>query len=908
MSPRQTIAHYRITAKIGEGGMGAVYRATDTKLNRDVAIKVLPDSFAADPDRLARFQREAQVLASLNHPNIAAIYGVEERALILELVDGPTLAERIARNPIPLEEALPIARQIAEGMEYAHERNVVHRDLKPANIKVAPEGRVKVLDFGLAKAMAAETAPGDPESSPTLTLRSTQMGLILGTAAYMSPEQAKGKTVDKRADIWAFGVVLAEMLTGRQLYGGETVSETLAAVLLKEPPLDGLPGDTPPGLRRLLQRCLAKDVQQRLRDIGEARIAIDECLANPAAEETEVKTAPSDKRPGVWIGVAVALAVALAVWAPWRSERPASGIVRLTMDLAPAAMLGPMNYNRPLFTSLAISPDGNTVVFSGLASKDATQTQLYKRALDQNGATPMPGTANAYQPFFSPDGQWVGFFAGIPGPGGATSMLKKVPIGGGPPVTICDVPGAGKGVGASWASTDQIVFASSGLMQVPAAGGAPREFPKADPDHAGHYSTPSFLPDGKTLLYTKRKSFDWSEAQIVALRVDTGEEHVLVKGGADARYVPTGHLVYMQSGVLMTVPFDAQKVQLAGQPVALIDGVMQSANMASGVFESGMGQFAVSASGNLVFASGGIAAPSITTIVRKDRRGVETELGTPKGRYFFPHLSPDGQRIAIAKQGDTSRVSDIWVIDSNTGNPTRLTQGSNDSNDFPIWSADGKRILYWSPRLTQVLSIAADGSGKPEIVMTGSKGFVAPVSATQSLVVYMELGNGKFEIWTRPLSGQGEPQRYVESKFNTFNAELSPDGHWMTYVMNDSEDEVWVQAFPAGERHRISTGTGPAWARSGRELFFLSSSGAGRYALMAVDFTPGTVFKIGVPHKLFEANFLATMPQRSYDVMPDGQHFIMTRREEFPDQSVGKLNVVLNWAEELKKRAPRSGR
>src|SRR6516225_4327842 len=331
MSPGQVIAHYRILSKLGEGGMGEVWRATDTKLHRDVAIKILPEALAQDADRMARFQREAQVLASLNHPGIAAIYGVEDRALVMELVEGPTLAERIAQGPIPPEEALPIARQIAEALEYAHERNIVHRDLKPANIKVTPEGRVKLLDFGLAKAMAAETAAGDPASSPTLTMRSTQLGVLLGTAAYMSPEQAKGKTVDKRADIWAFGVVLIEMLTGRRLYGGETVSDTLAAVLLKEPPLDGLPGDTPPGIRRLLRRCLEKDPQQRLRDIGEARITIDECLANPGAEVMEVKTAPSDKKTGVWIGAAGAIALAALALVHFREDPAELLVLRLTL-------------------------------------------------------------------------------------------------------------------------------------------------------------------------------------------------------------------------------------------------------------------------------------------------------------------------------------------------------------------------------------------------------------------------------------------------------------------------------------------------------------------------------------------------------------------------------------------------
>ena len=894
LSAGTKLGPHEILAPIGAGGMGEVYRARDTKLKRDVAIKVLPEAFAQDPDRMVRFQREAELLGSLNHPNIAHIYGIEERALVMELVEGES-----PKGPMPFAEAWKIALQIAEALSYAHEKGVVHRDLKPANIKVTPDGTVKLLDFGLAKAFSgtADSMTMDPTNSPTRTLGTTVAGVILGTAAYMSPEQARGKNVDRRADIWAFGVVLYELLTGKQLFQGEDLTDTLASVVKVQPDLSAAPEQA----RRVLQACLEKDPKKRLRDIGDVQYLI-------GSAATAVEPRPKQAVTG-WIPAGVlAIASAAGLWAPWRSERPAAGVARLTMDLAPAAMLGPMNYNRPLFTSLAISPDGNTVVFSGLASKGATQTQLYKRTLDQNAATPIAGTADAYEPFFSPDGQWVGFFAGTPRPTGfATSILKKVPIGGGLPVTICDVSGRAP-LGAAWPSTDQIVFAFRTVMQVPAAGGTPRELLKEDPDHPGTYSTPAFLPDGKTLLYTNRRSFDWSEAQIVALRVDTGEQHVLLKGGADARYVPTGHLVYMQSGVLMAVPFDAQKVQLAGQPVALIDGVMQSANMANAVFESGMGQFAISASGNLVFAAGGLAASWNTTIIRTDRKGMETELGAPKGRYHYPHLSPDGQRIAIEKQEDSSRVSDIWVIDSNTGNATRLTsQGSNDSNDFPIWSADGKRILYLLPRLRQVLSIAADGSGKPETVMTG-KGLVAPVSATQSRLVYMETRDGKFEIWTRPLSGQGVPQRYVESKYNMWNAELSPDGHWMTYVMNDSGDEVWVQAFPAGERHRISTGTGPAWARSGRELFFLSSLGAGRYALMAVDFTPGTVFRTGVPHKLFEANFMPTTPGRSYDVAPDGKHFIITRPDELPDASVSKLNVVLNWAEELKKRAPRSGR
>src|SRR5215468_4949980 len=490
MSPQQTIAHYRITAKLGEGGMGEVWRATDTKLNRDVAIKILPEAFAQDSDRMARFQHEASVLASLNHPGIAAIYGVEDRALVMELVEGPTLAERIAQGPIPPEEALPIARQIAEALEYAHERNIVHRDLKPANIKVTPEGRVKVLDFGLAKAMAPETAPGDPASSPTLTMRSTQMGVLLGTAAYMSPEQAKGKSVDKRADIWAFGVVLIEMLTGRRLYGGETLSDTLAAVLMKEPALDGLPGDTPADIRRLLRRCLAKDAQQRLRDIGDARIVIDECLANPRAEEAEVKTAASDKKPGVWIGAAIALAIGLAAVASvhFRENPVELSVLRFTLGPPDGAAFG---HTFGLVSAYAVSPDGRRVAF--VAHSAGGKDQLWVRSLSTFAAQPLLGTEDASYPFWSPDSRFIGF--------GADGKLKRIDVSGGPAVTLVAAPTFR---GGTW-NGDVILFAGQDgpLQRVSSAGGASRPATQLDGSKKEiNHRFPWFLPDGRHFLYS----------------------------------------------------------------------------------------------------------------------------------------------------------------------------------------------------------------------------------------------------------------------------------------------------------------------------------------------------------------------------------------------------------------------
>jgi Protein kinase domain/WD40-like Beta Propeller Repeat len=588
MTPRQTIAHYRITAKLGEGGMGEVWRATDTKLGREVAIKILPEALARDPARMARFEREAKVLASLNHPHIAQIYGVEDRALIMELAEGTS-----PKGPMPFEEAWKIARQIAEALQYAHEKGIIHRDLKPANVKVTPDGQVKLLDFGLAKALSdgSDAGASDPENSPTITVAATTVGTVLGTAGYMAPEQAKGKRVDKRCDIWAWGVLLWELLTGERLFGGQTTADTLAQVLTKEPDLKLVPLQ----VRRLLGRCLEKDPKGRLRDIGDAADLVENrspAVAAPKAVLARIV-------PWLVAGLAIALAV-IAFWVQWRGGRSTPGdVVRFTMETAPAEMLGPEEYCcRPTFTSLALSPDGRTVVFSGVSgSASVPQLQLYKRTMDQSDAVPLVGTAGAEQPFFSPDGQWLGFWVG--------GRLKKVPVAGGPAVAICDLPKAqfGGPRGASWSLNGTIVYAvragtGSDLMEVPASGGTPKVILRSGSDNL--YWTPEFLPDAETLLLTQLTG-DWESAQIVARRLDTGEQHVLVKGGASARYLPTGHLVYLQRGVLMAVPFDARRLQLTGPPVAMLEGVMQSINMPNVGVETGMGQFALSASPGTLF-------------------------------------------------------------------------------------------------------------------------------------------------------------------------------------------------------------------------------------------------------------------------------------------------------------------
>ena len=730
--------------------------------------------------------------------------------------------------------------------------------------------------------------------------------MILGTAAYMSPEQARGKIVDKRADIWAFGVVLYEMVTGKSLFKGEDISDTLAAVLKHEPDLTA----APPELRKLLQSCLKKDPNKRLRDIGDWRSLLDAGRANVGLANVgqAILSPPAGLRAWLWPSVAAVLALALAALAfiEWRrAQQPDRGpAAHLTMELAPTEGLTPDFFGRPSRTAIAFAPDGNTVVVSALnpGASVAPDTQfpagklfkLYRRALDQTESVAIPGTEGALSPFFSADGQWVGFWA--------DRKLKKVSLSGGPAFTICDAPGVPWG--ASWSSRDTIVYAFGSLMRVSSEGGTPQVFMGRDPTKEP-YSTPEFLPDGKTLLYTVRTSANWADSQIVA-RLETGEQRVLIQGGADARYVPTGHLLYTQNAVVLAAPFDAHRVQVAGPPVAMLDGVMQAVNEPGSLYETGIGQFAVSASGNLIYASGGIYPPRIARFLRVDRGGKEAEVNAPKGVYVGLRISPDGRKLAVRKTSETSHLGDIWVLDLSTGNGTRLT--SQGQNAWPLWSPDGKRLLFdGGSGGTEILSIAADGSGAAETLLTG-KGSMTPASwSADEKLAYIE-DRGKPQILTRPMSGDAAPKPFSDPKFSSRDAQFSPDGRWMVYVSDETgRNEVWVRAFPGpGEKYPISAGGGvnPVWARNQRELFYLSPTDSGKFAMVMVDITPGAEFKHGQPRQLFAGDYAPTNPMRSYDITPDGQHFIMLRREPMPDQRVTKLTVVLNWFDELRRRAP----
>ncbi len=884
---------YEILSLLGVGGMGEVYRATDTKLKRQVAIKVLPAALTADHDRLARFQREAEVLASLNHPNIAAIHGLEEsdglKALVMELVEGPTLADRIAQGAIPLDEALPIARQIAEALEAAHEQGIIHRDLKPANIKVRPDGTVKVLDFGLAKAMDPSGASSEHAmNSPTISVHATQAGMILGTAAYMSPEQARGKAADKRADIWSFGIVLFEMLTGRRAFDGDDVSITLASVLKSDPDWTALPATTPVSLRRLLSRCLKKDPKERLQAIGDARIEIDDLLSGRAEPTTAVATilpaVSMWRRTLPWAvasGLGAGLAVVLALWAPWRTAPPAAPVRLVTRF--PIALPSTATFTGTNRHVLALSPDGTKLVF-------VNNLQLWLRALDQNDAKPIPGTdVNPQAPFFSPDGQWIGFWA--------NGQIRKIPISGGSPVKVCDAPSSP--YGASW-SGDSIYFdagtAPDGILKVPADGGTPEVVVRPGQKRWELVSAPQLLPGGAALLFGSAPSAS-DNGDIVVQSLKTGARKTVVSGGVDPRYLDSGHIVYARGGALYAIPFDVGALEPQGGPIALVEQVAVS--------NPPVYQFAVSISGSLAYMSG--AAFTARTLAWVDRQGREQPIGAPTRAYSYPRLSPDGTRLVVASR-DQER--DIWSWDFTRGTGTRVTFGPG-TELYPTWTPDGRKIIFSSNLnlgFYSVYSIAADGTGSPER-LTGDAGANQYVNAVSpdghAAVLYVASSKTGNDLFVASLDGtKPVPVRpLIQTPFNEIAAALSPDGHWLAYQSNESgRNEVYVRPYPNVEQGRwqVSTegGLSPAWSRDGRELFYLANDGR----LMAVPTTVSPSFTFGKPAALFDIRGYSTSEQgRNYDVARDGQRFLVVKNP------VGgtSLQMVENWVEEVKAKAPR---
>jgi serine/threonine protein kinase/WD40 repeat protein len=873
MAP-QSIAHYRMIAKIGEGGMGEVWRAVDTKLGREVAIKILPEAFTQDEDRLARFTREAQVLASLNHPNIASIHGVEERALIMELVEGPTLAERIAQGPMLLEEALAAAAQIAEGLEYAHERGVVHRDLKPANLKITPEGRLKILDFGLAKAAPGDATPIDPESSPTLTMRATQAGIIIGTAAYMSPEQAMGKPVDKRADIWSFGAVLWELLTGRQLFKGETVTDTLAGVLREPIDFARLPAETPAPIRGLLRRCLDRNPKTRLRDIGEARIALKE----PAAHLPATVTAPPAPR-SFWPWIAAACAATTLAMGALYLHRPAEEPRVLKLQISPPAKSALVS------TAPAISPDGRRIAF--VAVTDGVH-HVWTRDLDSLESRLLPGTEGAIEPFWSPDSRSIGFFA--------EGYLKKIDAAGGPASSLCDAPA---GRGGTWSQNGVIVFSpsfSGGLLRVSSAGGASVRLTTVDQaaGEAAHIY-PSFLPDGRHVLYFAMNR-DHAKHALWVADLNSKERRRILPTSTNTAYAPPGFLLLVRDGTLMALPFNAATAQVTGEAVPVAEQVDYYLGM-----NQSRALFSVSGNGVLVYGTGmSRGRIQLTWFDRSSKL-----LGTvgPPGLVNWPAISPDGKTVAVSRDDPQTGVSDVWLYDLARGSSNRLTSHSKGNSLFPLWSPDGEYVSYssdWDSE-TKLYRKASGGGGAEEILYAPRPSMRADDWSRDGRYLVGEQGNSvaRGNLWVFPLFGDGKQYQFLNSEFHETRARISPDSRWLAYVSDRTgRNEVYVTSFPAaGAQTQISTGGGsfPAWSGDGKQLFYL----AGTRQLMAVAIKAGSRIEAGIPEFLFEVPFATTSGNSSrFDVAKDGRFLIPV---DATSSALPSIVVVGNWTAGLRR-------
>jgi serine/threonine-protein kinase len=878
--------------------MGAVYRASDTKLGRDVALKILPNSFAADPDRTARFAREAQVLASLNHPNIAAIYGVEEGALVLELVEGPTLAERIVHGPIPFEEALPIALQIAEALEYAHERGIIHRDLKPANIKLTPEGRVKVLDFGLAKALWNEPTAADPTSSPTLTMRATMAGMIIGTAKYMSPEQAKGKSVDRRTDIWAFGIVLYEMLTGRQMYSGETASETLAAVIKDKPDFSKLPADAPGEVRRLIARCLEKDPHQRLRDIGEARFVLAETLSSRPTEKEDALQRP---RPRIgrlvwWLTGILAFAGFILSFRLWRATGPVErGMVRLNVDLGLGSLPDPQ-------ITAAISPDGARLVFR--ASSADGKPMLFTRLLDKPNAVQLPGTEDGAAPFFSPDGQWVGFYA--------ARKIKKVPLNGGAPVTL--VENVSDEYGASWSENGFIVAAlgvQADLRRFADTGGKVQPVSRRLGAETTH-RWPQILPGSKTLLFTASDVTTTMEsARIDALNIATGERTNLVRDGYGGRYLSSGHLVFIRQGSLYAVPFDAGRLQISGTPVPVLDDMTYTPITSSGRFD-------FSDAGSFVYVSGNANAG--WPVMWLDPSGRTKLVVASPALYLNPRLSPTGNRIALAITNGSKRS--LYIYDLQNDMLRRLTFESLPWSAAPTWTPDGKHIVFRSndPHKNgfQIWWMRSDGAGDPQLLLTSANNPIPNCFTPDGrILVYHEMNPERgYDLSMLPLDlsdpehpKPGTPRPFLHTPAVERDGAVSPDGRWIAYDSDDTGTmEVYVRPFPDGAsgtgwKLQVSSGGGqyPIWSHAHPELFFETPDNR----IMAVSYTASAdSLSLGKLRMWSPVQILGTPPAMNFDLAPDGDHVIMFPTPDISKQGSVHVTFLLNFFDYLRRRAP----
>ena len=891
----KTISNYKILEKLGEGGMGVVYKAHDTKLGREIALKALPEEFAQDRERLARFEREAKLLASLNHPNIATIYGLEESEglnfLTLELVEGETLAGKLTSGPLKVKDALEMCRQIAEALESAHQKGIIHRDLKPSNIKVTPEGKVKVLDFGLAKAFevaeVGDAAGMDPYKSPTMTVGSSRSGVIMGTAAYMSPEQARGKALDKRTDIWSFGCVFYELLTGKQLFLGETTSDMVAGILKQEPDWKALPKELPLRIRDLLRRCLQKDPNKRLHDIADARIEIEEAQSQPSAPTIESIVEIEEPQPATrrslipWI-ITVLIAV-IAIILAWQWIRSMSSskinvsrfVLKIPKDQAFINSTGP---------DIILSPDGISFVYVG---QGELGRQLFLRKMDQLEASPIPGTDGAYSPFFSPDSQWVGYFS--------EGKLKKASLLGGPPLTISDVSGLTP-YGGTWGQNGMIILGAwgSGLFQVSSAGGVPQSIttPDAEQGETSHL-WPDFLPGDEAVLITLWKS-SLEDMSIGVVNLKTGDVKRLMEMGTCARYSHSGHLLYgSPDGSLLAAPFDLSRLELKGSVISLLEGLI--------IGGAGSLNFTVSRNGSLVYTTGETA---LRTIVMVDRQGIEQFLGEEQRYFRSPRFSPDGKQVSCEIQDGSTY--DVWIYRLEHGPLTRLTFGNYDI--YPTWTPDGERIVFSSNRAgdNDLYWKKADGSGDAELLFKAEfEQFETSLSLSQDgkLMAYRETHpTTGMDICVLPLEGERKPQPFLNTSFRENSPMLSPNGRWLAYSSNESgESQVYVRTFPdvSGGRWQASTegGQEPLWSRDGRELFYRSNDR--KIVSVAVKTEP--IFELGTRKELFEDVYIKRYQHSNYDIHPDNKRFVMVKPKELIS---AEMIVVLNWFEELKRLVP----
>ena len=905
LSAGTRLGSYEIIAPLGAGGMGEVYRARDTKLGRAVAIKVILDQFAADPERIGRFEREAKMLASLNHPRIASLFGMEhvdgQHFLVMELIEGETLADRLRHRPLPVEEALPIAVQIAEALEAAHEKGVVHRDLKPANVKITPDGQVKVLDFGLAKVMENEAASGTAANSPTLSMMATQAGLILGTAAYMSPEQAKGLPADHRSDVFAFGSVLFEMLTGRQPFQGDTAPDVLASVLVREPDLTSLPPNLNPRLHDLLRRCLDKSPKRRWQAMGDVRAELEAIAADPhggsAAAHAGTPSRPLWRRAIPIVAAAIA-ASALTGFGVWTATRPAHPVVaRFTLTLPEGDRF--TNAGRQL---VAISPDGTQIVY-------VANQRLYLRAISELGARPIPGAESEggiLNPTFSPDGRSIAFWSA------ADQMIKRIAVSGGAAVAICN---AERPYGLHWAG-DVMMFgqATKGILRTPASGGKPEVVVSVKSGELAY--GPALLPDGQTVLFTLATGTaaeKWDTAQIVAQSLKTGERHVIVDGGSDARYLPTGHLVYAPGGLLFATPFDSGRLSTSGGRVSILEGVKRSDGG-----QTGVAQFSVSNTGSLVYipgpTSGSSAQGNLALIDRTT--GVVENLNVPLSNYEAPRISPDGKRVAVGIAAP--KGANIWIYDlSGAKSMRQLTFGGQ--NRFPVWTADGQRVAFQSDREGEpgIFWQRADGTDTAQRLTRPERGeshVPESWSSHEDRFLFGRSTGSSFFLWTFSVPDRkAQPVGQARSAF-PLNAVLSPDGHWVAYSAfefeladpragNASNRGLFVEPFPStGAPYRISSsGLQPLWSPDGKNLFYWAGG------LFVVTVTTGRGLEFSSPVQLLKASsqWFGPTAARSYDIMPGGQRFIAVVPSGQDQTAVPtQIHVVLNWFEELKQRAP----